>query len=336
MFESYTERARKVLFFARYEASTSGSSQIETEHVLLGLLREDPMLPGYLSRLPALPGYLSHVPEVPEAIRREIEAIRPRQQEISTRVELPFSNETKVALLQADAERKALGESQTDCGHLVLGLLRVEESLAAQLLKKRGMDYESYQEAVRTESSERRVYSFPIAPSEKASRPALWFGTEEVHQTTAPSFGAAISRLTAVLKMAIAHVDTPSETYGRRRLKRKPWSRTEALGHLIDYATAHHQYFARALTEPKLFIASLPGDDWVPAQRYADCPWNDVLDLWVSLNSLLVHVLGVIPEEKVQMPCRVGIEEPIPFLRIVDQYVEHTEDLVGQITSKLE
>jgi ATP-dependent Clp protease ATP-binding subunit ClpC len=44
MFERYTEKARRVIFFARYEASMFGSSYIETEHVLLGLLREDPAL----------------------------------------------------------------------------------------------------------------------------------------------------------------------------------------------------------------------------------------------------------------------------------------------------
>src|SRR5215470_7907178 len=41
MFERYTERARRVLFFARYEASQLGSISIETEHLLLGLLREE-------------------------------------------------------------------------------------------------------------------------------------------------------------------------------------------------------------------------------------------------------------------------------------------------------
>ena len=39
MFERYTEKARRVIFFARYEASQYGSTYIETEHLLLGLLR---------------------------------------------------------------------------------------------------------------------------------------------------------------------------------------------------------------------------------------------------------------------------------------------------------
>src|SRR6516225_2500539 len=42
MFERYSEGARRVIFFARYEASQFGSTSIETEHMLLGILREDP------------------------------------------------------------------------------------------------------------------------------------------------------------------------------------------------------------------------------------------------------------------------------------------------------
>ena len=44
MFARYTEEARRVIFFARHEASQSGSPYIETEHLLLGLLREDKAL----------------------------------------------------------------------------------------------------------------------------------------------------------------------------------------------------------------------------------------------------------------------------------------------------
>ena len=48
MFERYTERARRVIFFARYEASQLGSRTIETEHLLLGLIRENNGLTGQL------------------------------------------------------------------------------------------------------------------------------------------------------------------------------------------------------------------------------------------------------------------------------------------------
>jgi ATP-dependent Clp protease ATP-binding subunit ClpC len=44
MFERYTEKARRVIFFARYEASQFGAPYIETEHLLLGLLQENKAL----------------------------------------------------------------------------------------------------------------------------------------------------------------------------------------------------------------------------------------------------------------------------------------------------
>ena len=56
MFERYTEKARRVIFFARYEASQFGSPYIETEHLLLGLLREDKALDQSLSALARLGG----------------------------------------------------------------------------------------------------------------------------------------------------------------------------------------------------------------------------------------------------------------------------------------
>src|ERR1700721_2330376 len=64
VFERYTEKARRVIFFARYEASQYGSPYIETEHLLLGLLREDKAL---ANRFLRTHGSI-------ESIRKEIEA----------------------------------------------------------------------------------------------------------------------------------------------------------------------------------------------------------------------------------------------------------------------
>jgi hypothetical protein len=50
MFERYTEKARRVIFFSRYEASQFGSPKIDTEHLLLGLIREDKALYRWLPK----------------------------------------------------------------------------------------------------------------------------------------------------------------------------------------------------------------------------------------------------------------------------------------------
>ena len=69
MFERYTEKARRVIFFARYEASQFGSPYIETEHLLLGLLREDKALANrFLRSHAAIESILLHrVPQLNSA-----------------------------------------------------------------------------------------------------------------------------------------------------------------------------------------------------------------------------------------------------------------------------
>ena len=134
---------------------------------------------------------------------------------------------------------------------------------------------------------------------------------------------------------AVGLLDTYSERYGDQRLKRKPWSRKEALGHLVNLAVAHHQWLARALTEPKVVAGGYPLEDWVTAQHYAKYPWRDLVDLWISLNHLLCHVLAAVPEEKVNTACRIGIEEPQTLRSLIDRYVAESEDLMGQILARL-
>src|SRR5688500_3118508 len=99
MFERYTERARRVLFFARYETSQLGSVTIETEHLLLGLIREGK---GVTSRIFAR----SHLSL--ENIRKEVEGRSVFRERISTSVEIPFSTETRRVLQFASEEADRL------------------------------------------------------------------------------------------------------------------------------------------------------------------------------------------------------------------------------------
>ena len=85
MFERYTERARRVIFFARYEASQLGSNSIETEHLLLGLIREGK---GLTSRIFSK----SHLSM--ESIRKEIEGRALYRDKVSTSVDIPLSSES--------------------------------------------------------------------------------------------------------------------------------------------------------------------------------------------------------------------------------------------------
>ncbi|MGE5835863.1 MAG: ATP-dependent Clp protease ATP-binding subunit [Acidobacteriota bacterium] len=139
MFERYTERARRVLFFARYEATQLGSTSIETEHLLLGLIREGK---GLTSRIFAR----SHLSL--ESIRKEIEGRTIFREKVSTSVEIPFSAETKRVLQFAAEEADRLLHTYIGTEHLLLGILREERSVAASILYEKGMRLASVREDI--------------------------------------------------------------------------------------------------------------------------------------------------------------------------------------------
>jgi ATP-dependent Clp protease ATP-binding subunit ClpB len=129
MFERYTEKARRVIFFARYEASQYGSPYIETEHLLLGLLREDKAL---ANRFLRSNGSI-------ESIRKEIESRITVRERISTSVDVPLSQECKRIITFAGEEAERLGHKHVGTEHLLLGVLREEKSFGAEILQERGL-----------------------------------------------------------------------------------------------------------------------------------------------------------------------------------------------------
>ena len=139
MFERYTERARRVLFFARYEASQLGSISIETEHLLLGLIREGK---GLTSRIFAR----SHLSL--ESIRKEIEGRTVFREKVSTSVEIPFSTETKRVLQYSAEEADRLLHNYIGTEHLLLGILREDRSVGASILTELGMRLNTVREDI--------------------------------------------------------------------------------------------------------------------------------------------------------------------------------------------
>jgi ATP-dependent Clp protease ATP-binding subunit ClpC len=141
LFERYTEKARRIIFFSRYEASRFGSPHIESEHVLLGLLREDRQLTNRFFR--------SHA--AIESIRKQIEGRTEIRDKISTSVDLPLSQECKRVLAYAAEEAERLKHKHIGTEHLLLGLLREEKSFAAELLRERGLSLEKLREELSRE-----------------------------------------------------------------------------------------------------------------------------------------------------------------------------------------
>jgi ATP-dependent Clp protease ATP-binding subunit ClpA len=138
MFELYTEKARRVIFFARYEASQFGSLDIETEHLLLGVFRADSALVNRLLR--------SHA--AVETIRMQIVGQTPAREKIPTSVDLPLSAESKRVLAYAAEESGRRSQREIGTGDLLLGLSREEKCLAARILLQQGLRLETVREDI--------------------------------------------------------------------------------------------------------------------------------------------------------------------------------------------
>jgi len=159
MFERYTEGARRVIFFARYEASQYGSRFIEPEHMLLGLLREYPSL---------LAGQLSYDP-VPN-LRLEIEPHLKKGGRFNTSVEVPLSEESKHVLQHALAEAERLSHRYIGPEHILFGILAEQKCPAARVLRAHGLkDFAPHEEHPRRDSSV--IEPFTSATSDEASSP---------------------------------------------------------------------------------------------------------------------------------------------------------------------
>jgi uncharacterized protein (TIGR03435 family) len=157
MFERYTEQARRTLFFARYEAFQAASAFIETEHILLGLFRDD--------QSPAMRA-LARARVSLETIRQEIESHTARRvgTPSATAEDLPFSEETESVLHYAEQEAERLLHHHVGPEHLLLGLFREERGLAATILKEYGLHLATVRDdIVQMSSSTATPAAFPFA-----------------------------------------------------------------------------------------------------------------------------------------------------------------------------
>ncbi len=323
MFERYTEKARRAIFFARYEASQFGSPFIMLEHLLLGLLREDEVLRKKLGTTRT------------EAVRQYIVDHSPTfEKSISTSVDLPLDLSCRNALNLAAEEADLLAHRVILPSHLVLGLLCTEQTVAAEALRAQGIEYRTYRDSVAKLQVERlpggvdfKLRPVPAAPPERSAR------SSEV-TTDAPALHDACNALARLVDTASPQLDAYSEAESLHPLPRGNWLRREALGHLIDWACTHQQWFARALTGPKLAALTYPDKDWVLAEKYREFEWTELTDLGVCLNRLLVHVIAHVPEAKLSTPCKIGLLEAIPLVDLITNYVKYCQDEMAEILTR--
>jgi ATP-dependent Clp protease ATP-binding subunit ClpC len=139
MFERYSETARHVIHSSRYMAGRVGSPEIETEHLLLGLLRTDKVLARR---------FLGS-PWAAEAVWRKIEQSKPIREKTLGPREVPLSNASKHVLVFAAEEADLLSNKNVCTEHLLLGLLRDEKCFATEILHEREIRLASTREELK-------------------------------------------------------------------------------------------------------------------------------------------------------------------------------------------
>jgi ATP-dependent Clp protease ATP-binding subunit ClpC len=183
MFERFTERARQVVVLAQEEARTLKHNYIGTEHILLGLLREEE---GLAARV------LESLDITVERVRGQVVRIVGSGEEV-TSGQIPFTPRAKKVLELALREALSLGHNYIGTEHILLGLVRENEGVAARIL----LDFDADSEKIRNE-----VIRMLSGPSGRRGGPAGVAGAAGVADAKKSSklldqFGRNLTKLAA-------------------------------------------------------------------------------------------------------------------------------------------
>jgi len=152
VFERFSDRARRVVVLAQEEARMLSHNYIGTEHILLGLIHESE---GIAARA------LASLNISLEAVRREVEQIIGQGQAAPTG-HIPFTPRAKKVLELSLREALQLGHNYIGTEHMLLGLIREGEGVAAQVLQKLGADLNRVRQTVT-----QLLSGYPVGASEE-------------------------------------------------------------------------------------------------------------------------------------------------------------------------
>ncbi len=187
MFERFTERARQVVVLAQEEARTLKHNYIGTEHILLGLLREEE---GLAARV------LESLDITVERVRAQVVRIVGSGEEV-TSGQIPFTPRAKKVLELALREALSLGHNYIGTEHILLGLVRENEGVAARIL----LDFDADSEKIRNEVI--RMLSGPGSRRSSGAGAGAGPGTGEGKKSSKllDQFGRNLTKLAAEGKL---------------------------------------------------------------------------------------------------------------------------------------
>jgi hypothetical protein len=140
-----------------------------------------------------------------------------------------------------------------------------------------------------------------------------------------------ISRFERILASEALRLRTIDEAASVKQRGAGKWRAKEVLGHLIDSAVNNHIRFVRAQIQGGYEGPSYQQKEWVDTQAYVKEEWALLVDLWVSYNRHLLHVMKHSDAAKLQVPCRIGGGGAVTLKFVMEDYLDHMENHLRQI-----
>jgi hypothetical protein len=138
------------------------------------------------------------------------------------------------------------------------------------------------------------------------------------------------SDLDHVLESSSKRLLDISEESAGKRTKPEGWCTKEILGHLIDSAANNHQRFVRLQLAPSLEMPSYEQNGWVRSQNYAGRPWRDLVELWLSYNRHLVHIIRNTDAGAARHVWKASAGD-VELQFLIEDYVRHLNHHLAQI-----
>ena len=137
--------------------------------------------------------------------------------------------------------------------------------------------------------------------------------------------------LVGIVEAAEANLRNVTEAESQAPILAGGWSRKQLLGHLIDSASNNHQRFVRAALQDSLEFPEYDQDGWQSVQAAQDVPWQTLLGLWANYNRYLAHIITHLPPAKLDIPCRIGSNQPVTLRFLAADYLSHLVHHLEQI-----
>lgn len=143
-----------------------------------------------------------------------------------------------------------------------------------------------------------------------------------------PQLGREFRGQIAEIRAALLALPSAS-TNGRGRPD--GWTGKQILGHLLDSASNNRHRWVLATIQGSYAGPKYAQDAWVSVHDYGSQSWETLLDWWQAEHEILAALVDAIPEDRLQVSCTIGDDEPVTLRFLIEDYVAHHRHHLAQL-----